>query len=206
MPKVGDKFIIEISEVLLPEIDQPAFVDDKDLLYRIKGFKSLVFDNHGLNKLKPYNENGEKADLIVAMAKGYKEGLEAFHLYDYQHGLDTAWNSVKILLDMDDRQEYNHAFAGLTAKEIVRQYPVDEVVARLKSRLSAIYLSVGDEVKIGSNKVVVTRVPEDDPCRFSYIDSDGRTYANNAYAEFEKTGHNYPIADILKQMEGQNND
>lgn len=210
MYKVGDKFIIEISEVLLPEYDQPTFVEDKDILYRIKGFKSLVFDKHGLNKLKSYSEKYEKVELLVAKAKGYKEGIEqgmkAFHPYDYHNGLDKAWAAVKILIDRDDRQEYNYEFAGLTAKEIVRQFPVDEVVARLKSQISATFLSVGDEVVIGGLKAIVTRIPKDDPGRFCYIDKEGKTYSNNAYAEFEKTGRNFPVADLLKQVEDDHAD
>lgn len=189
MPKVGDKFIIEISEVLLPETDQPAFVEDKDILYRIKGFKSLVFDKHGLNKLKSYSEKYEKVELLVAKAKGY------------HNGLDMAWAAVKILLDRDDRQEYNYEFAGLTAKEIIRKFPVDEVVARIKTQIFATFLSVGDEVVIGGLKAIVTRIPKDDPGRFCYIDKEGKTYSNNAYAEFEKTGRNFPVADLLKQAE-----
>lgn len=210
MPKIGDKFIIEISEVLLPEYDQPTFVEDKDILYRIKGFKSLVFDKYGLNKLKSYSEKYGKVELLRAKAKGYKEGIEqgikAFHPYDYLNGLDMAWAAVKILIDRDDRQEYNHEFAGLTAKEIIRQFPVDEVVARLKTQISATFLSVGDEVVIGGLKAIVTRIPKDDPGRFCYIDKEGKTYSNNAYAEFEKTGRNFPVADLLKQVEDDHAD
>lgn len=39
MINVGDKFIIEIGKV---------FEQDGENLYRIKGFKSLVFDEYGL--------------------------------------------------------------------------------------------------------------------------------------------------------------
>ena len=43
--KEGDKFIIEIEEVYKSDLTSPD-------LYRVKGFNSLVFDNHGLNKLQ----------------------------------------------------------------------------------------------------------------------------------------------------------
>lgn len=43
MYKAGDKFEIEIEEVLEHE---------NTCLYRIRGFHSLIFDNYGLNKLK----------------------------------------------------------------------------------------------------------------------------------------------------------
>lgn len=223
MRKVGDKFIVEIGEICVPDCGLPAIVGDEELLYRIKGFKSLVFDEHGLRKLKAlapaladsykkgYDEGfdeGVKAGKLAAEGNSYAEGLadgkKVFHEYDYQNGLDTAWNAIKLLLDRDDRKEYNFEFCGLTASEIIHQFPVDEVIARLKTQLESTFLCAGDEVEIGGKKVVVTRVPEDDPGRFCYIDHEGRTYANNAYAEFKKTGRHFPIEDLLRQMEGGN--
>jgi hypothetical protein len=232
MRKVGDKFIVEIGEICVPDCGLPAIVGDEELLYRIKGFKSLVLDEHGLRKLEKPLFGGEadyKKALDEASMDSYKEGYDAgfdagvtagklaadgksyadgladgkkeFHEYDYQNGLDKAWAAIKILLDRDDRKEYNFEFAGLTANEIVRQFPVDEVIARLKTQLDSTFLNAGNEVEIGGKKVVVTRVPEDDPGRFCYIDREGRTYTNNAYAEFKKTGRHFPIADLLKQME-----
>ena len=62
MMEIGDKFIIEIAEIL----KQPQFPGDPvepPALYRIKGFGTLVFDEYGLSKLKKYSEN-EKKDLI----------------------------------------------------------------------------------------------------------------------------------------------
>ena len=258
MPKVGDKFIIEIGEIYAPKdsnSSSPSFN-----LYRVEGFNSLVFDDFGIQKLLPYDaetieeiqrkaydhgrcdatilceeeskaayekgvahgkslrmSDSEKAQLEAAYQRGVKtgqlaadgksyadgfaDGKKEFHEYDYQNGLDTAWNAVKILLDRDEREEYNYEFAGLTASEIIHQFPVDEVIARLKTQLDSTFLRAGDEVEIGGKKVVVTRVPEDDPGRFCYIDHEGRTYANNAYEEFKKTGRHFPIEDLLGQME-----
>lgn len=56
MTKVGDKFIIEIGEVFC-NAPYPA---DADMLYRVKGFNSLVFDKHGLNKLEPVEKKNNK--------------------------------------------------------------------------------------------------------------------------------------------------
>lgn len=48
MAHEGDKFVIEIEKV---------FVDDSgQKLYGIKGFNSLVFDDHGIKKLTAYKE------------------------------------------------------------------------------------------------------------------------------------------------------
>lgn len=43
--EVGDKFIVEIDKV---------FEQDGETLYRAKGMKTLVFDENGLKKLRPY--------------------------------------------------------------------------------------------------------------------------------------------------------
>lgn len=42
--KVGDKFEIEIAQVIESV--------GGNTLYRIKGFNALIFDDHGLNKLR----------------------------------------------------------------------------------------------------------------------------------------------------------
>lgn len=48
MANAGDKFVIEIDSV---------FAGKKgSLLYRVKGFNSLVFDDYGLEKLTAYKE------------------------------------------------------------------------------------------------------------------------------------------------------
>lgn len=43
----GDKFIIEIESIL----------DEQVGLYKVRGFRTLVFDDYGLNMLKQYHEH-----------------------------------------------------------------------------------------------------------------------------------------------------
>lgn len=56
MANIGDKFVIEIEDVLTSSVD-PAMHR-----YRIKGFASLVFDDYGLGKLTPYTEPVEESE------------------------------------------------------------------------------------------------------------------------------------------------
>ena len=56
MTKVGDKFIIEIGEVF----QNAPYPADADVLYKVKGFNSLVFDKHGLNKLEPVEDKNNE--------------------------------------------------------------------------------------------------------------------------------------------------
>lgn len=54
MVKTGDKFVIEIESTYVSEAGKtPA------LLYKVKGFNSLVFDQNGIEKLTPYPEPTE---------------------------------------------------------------------------------------------------------------------------------------------------
>ena len=44
----GDRFILEITDVFSNE--------DGEVLYQMNGFKSLVFDSKGMDKLEKYSE------------------------------------------------------------------------------------------------------------------------------------------------------
>jgi len=52
----GDKFIIEIAEKHTHYNDR----DEPYALYRVKGFKSLVFDDNGLDKLNQMEKHKQK--------------------------------------------------------------------------------------------------------------------------------------------------
>lgn len=58
MYKVGDKFEIEIESVFTNDADSE--------LYAIKGFRSLVFDKNGLDKLKKVEEEPPKPKTVKA--------------------------------------------------------------------------------------------------------------------------------------------
>ena len=47
---MGKKYIIELEDANY--VNGSSYKDD--ILYRVKGFKSLVFDKEGLEKLEPY--------------------------------------------------------------------------------------------------------------------------------------------------------
>ena len=54
------KYIIEIEDEPFGRNDDPLIPHGMDELYRAKGFRSLVFDENGLNKLTPYVEPAPK--------------------------------------------------------------------------------------------------------------------------------------------------
>ena len=85
---VGDKFIIEIGEVYNGDISENS--NPKEL-YRIKGFRSLVFDNNGLDfleKIEDVEKENIKVGDIVYNDSTLEEGVithidhdEVFMLY-----------------------------------------------------------------------------------------------------------------------------
>ena len=58
---VGDKFVIEIGEVYSSGLPF-ANDDEPSILYRIKGFNSLLFDENGLDKLKKLEKSAVCVD------------------------------------------------------------------------------------------------------------------------------------------------
>lgn len=68
MAKVGDKYIIEIDSVMN---------NGQNNLYRIKGFRSLVFDEEGLNRLTkfPRLEVGGIMPDFTLPNKDYLQGM-----------------------------------------------------------------------------------------------------------------------------------
>lgn len=54
--KAGDRFELEIEQVM------ESTMTDRNALYRIKGFSSLVFDDYGLSLLKQIKPEEEEVD------------------------------------------------------------------------------------------------------------------------------------------------
>ena len=83
MAKVGDKFVIEIDSVM---------TNKNGKLYGIKGFKSLVFDEHGLDKLE------RVCDRDAYMA-GYNDGLEIGNKQGFTDAVKDVERELKTMLD-----------------------------------------------------------------------------------------------------------
>lgn len=96
MPKIGDRYIIEIDKTLTDSnCDNPV--------YRIKGFNSLVFDQNGIDKLVKYDDC-IKIDLAKAEKTGYEKGLAKNKEEDNEIkvGDEVIWESGKgIVISME---------------------------------------------------------------------------------------------------------
>lgn len=97
---VGDKFVIEIEK----KIEEAG-------LYKIKGFKSLVFDDYGL-------------DQIGQMVKGVDQ-------FAYNKGLEDAWKIATMIY----KSSYHDGLKGFEVKKYfgctideIHKLPIQEVV------------------------------------------------------------------------------
>ena len=72
MPKVGDEYLIKIDSVM---------TNKKGTLYGIEGFKSLVFDDYGLERLQKFDSrfiaDTIKDIRLEAYQRGFEDGIKA---------------------------------------------------------------------------------------------------------------------------------
>ena len=152
--KVGDKFIVEVKEVLNDEL-----LYNTENLYKIDGFKTLVFDDYGLDKLQKYEEE------VIATKfyeKGRQEALEEVQnceSYGYEKGLNDAWELVKkicgmtrqdlyeifkiedaYLADILDDNTYQEAIAKIEAYEESKAIKVGNVVFNAREDVKAVII------------------------------------------------------------------
>ena len=83
MANIGDKFIITIG-------DKAENEQSGETLYRIKGFKSLVFDENGIEKLEKYEGHNVKAPT--------REPIEVGSIVCYQN----LWRGVVLKRNLHD--------------------------------------------------------------------------------------------------------
>ena len=183
---VGDKFIIEIDK---------TFEQDGEKLFRAKGFKSLVFDQKGLDKLEMFQDE-YKVSIDSARIAGQDEAWKLAHnLYSnvtpadireiFEIPKDSIRNPFSVVLDK------------LTAKEAIEKYS-DWTEAKKKEE---------DEIKVGDviitdddYKAVVTRF-RDTKKLVAYITFGDGSCGFHSLEGAKKTGKHIDIESILDQIE-----
>lgn len=200
MINVGDKYIIELETVYggHASVKGTDIKSVPDPLWRVKGFRSLVFDAEGLKKLVPLDQAQNKAE------------QEA-----YKKGLDEAWELArKIVAFPNDgglRTDDLVKIFGLgTSRQVIRKCTASEALAKLRDyearkKAEDEAVKVGDEVITdGGTRFAVTFVYGDgNGKRCAGYDSDGK-HCGIETAYCHKTGRNFPeIAAVLDQMKGE---
>lgn len=207
--KVGDKYIIEIEEVIRR--------NGAPQIARIKGFNALVFDKYGLEKLEPYD--GEKAYL-----KGYEDGKNAImnesekittkDISDaYNKGLADVWKLVKHIESVPER-------GGLTNEQIAEvfgqywssytlynEFTAEEALDlyRRWEKRKQNEIKVGDEVYSDAfeEKGIVTHITADKVSCVCII-CNGSTMMKVGLHGLHKTGRHFDaIAEVLAELRGE---
>lgn len=108
---IGDKFVITISEKYEPAGTENPREDSPSTLYRMNGFKSLVFDEAGLRKLKQYKA----------------PDIEAIRDDAYYNGAREAWETAQLIACSNkdgglSSEEFNDIFGTHWVDDIFRDY------------------------------------------------------------------------------------
>lgn len=173
------KYIIDIEDI--------PFIRDESL-YRAKGFKSLVFDKIGLEKLTPYKpvdpdaiEKARKAGQDEAWELAYK--LDAMFIENWKECFNKTYTT-------DHKQKMSYA-------ETREKYE-----AWKKKQKEEIH--VGDEVAFHhefrpDTVIVVTHIGYDG--FVNGMDDKGTLFAQKSPIMWQKTGRHFPeVAELLEKL------
>lgn len=187
---MGKKYVIELEDV--------SFVEDLPLpgerLYRVKGFKGLVFDKFGLSKLRPLDdalreaerkgqdeakmEGAEEAWKLArwAFSEAYDSDLADAFPYEWNNG---GFNRIMKLSFADAKKKYD---AWATGKDNIQ---------------------IGDEVEyIETKQKGVVWIVDDNYVEGFY--TEGTTVIGGFFwykTEIRKTGRYFPeLAEMLKKI------
>lgn len=103
------KYIIELE-------DKPFHKGNGDFLYRVKGFKSLVFDMTGISKLTPYTESN----------------LEQVRKEAYEQGLSDAWEAARKIASNNAGQNYS-IFGQYFTGKILNTHSASEAIEKIQA-------------------------------------------------------------------------
>ena len=197
---MNHKFIIEIEEV--PFIQRTALNGEREL-WKAKGFNSLVFDQNGLEKLKPLTDDycierakqtGWFQKYICDMYDNWesKSSTEAF-----DEGAEFGWNMAFEISNLEDSQLEAAGIRGdfnkLTCKEAVDKY--DAYLVKQSHDLQ-----IGDVVEDEkSERYLVVDIKE-----HSYVCMSGRDFETAYFGKkcdgLTKVPHESKDMDKIKEM------
>ena len=203
------KYMIEIEDVPFSKVRIDADNGAQNInLYRAKGFNTLVFDEHGLDKLTSLDE---------AMEEAYHKGLEAGQheatTLEYQQGLNDAWEAARKIAQQweEDTTEYRVVMDDsirVTLDSMTASEAIEKVKAYEQQKADA-EIKVGDEVEAYSGRAVVfgtfTDTKGEKFCRYWYPSDD--SFNKDKTENLKKTGRHFPqVAELIKAMKGKHRD
>ena len=171
------KYIIEIED---EPFVRESCLHGEEAFYRAKGFKSLVFDDYGLSKLKPYRED-ESWELAREILNDYTTmGYFAF-ISKYQIDDDCREHLLKVVFDKPIAK----------VKQLIKQHNEE--------------IKIGDEViaSFGHDEPFVVTTLYDE-CVYGVDASGALRGCSRRESDFKKTGRHFDsVEQLFKDMKEQ---
>lgn len=199
---MGKKYVIEFEEKPFHKLQRRVASDiEQEVLWRVKGFNSLVFDENGISKLTQLEDTLELAKHEV-YGNGFNEG--------YEVGLRNMWDGVwKVFGTVKEGgypvEQLNQIFCGndwydaiksLSPLEFMKKISeYDEMMSTIKAGDEVVH-TVADTVAICTSDIRST----DDEVYVMFDDGSCGQYPEY---KLRKTGKHYSSFDeFLKGKEG----
>lgn len=184
---MGRKYIIELE-------DDPfkQYTDVDEPLYRVKGFRSLVFDEVGVSKLEPYidrdierikkeaYDDGYKAaerkcvEQLVQINKAQKADMEANKEQAYQRGLSDAWKTAKEIIGMSwELKKFIFGDYHLLSNIFADFDPLEAMMKLKVTENGKNPIRFGDEVTFSDGKKAFFVVEDDEHNTGGFVFTDG---------------------------------
>lgn len=198
---VGDKFVIEIGEVFS---GNTSIKDNK--LYRVKSFRSLVFDKTGLDNLERLAGDGQG----VVSRDEHNCKVNETYIRAYDKGLQDAWKIVPKIFGMT-YQERNE-FLGTNDSNndigsIIAKFTPQEALAKLEAyEKEQAEIKVGDVVRFKKHpscEVLITAVSRGlngVHLQTGEFGRKGEVHSDICKDYIEKTGKHINIESLFEQI------
>lgn len=136
---MGNKYIIELEEVPFAQDIEQGPARGVVMLWRVKGFNSLVFDANGLDKLKSAEDalDSAYAHGRTSAEAEYYAAIEEEKAKAFDWGLDTAWQVAKAIGKMSDDEVENMFETGgatNTLYGVIDNHSAQEALRILKQK------------------------------------------------------------------------
>ena len=199
---MGKKYVIEFEEKPFHKLQRRDTSDlEQEVLWRVKGFNSLVFDENGIKKLTPLEDTLELAKHEV-YGNGFNEGYEVGQrnlwegvmkaFGDTSDGGYASTQLIKIFGDAD----WLGTLTSLSPTEFLKKISdYEEMMSEIKAGDEVIH-AIADTIAICTSNIRST----DDEVYVMFDDGSCGQYPEGS---LRKTGKHYSSFDeFLKRKEG----
>ena len=198
---MGKKYIIELEDKMFHKTGEAGAV-----LWRAKGFNSLVFDMTGIDKLTPYTEPNLEQVRKEAFKNGYDAACKDIDIKSkinaaYRKGMEDAWDAARTLWNTPNRKEiFGHTTFNTVLTTLTAQEAIEKIKAWEDGKQK---INVGDEVEAVYGKAVVIEILGNNKSVI-YMYHNASTGVSGI-DKVTKTGRHFPeIDEVLRKMRENN--